>query len=500
MTSRPASPDLVVVGGGLAGITAALDAAAAGATVRLVERRRRLGGLTWSFSRNGFTYDNGQHVFLRCCTAYRALLDRIGMTAATRLQDRLDLPVLRPGGQRERLTRADAPSPVHLAGTLARFRALPPTLRAWSALDARALGALSPRDAATRGESFGAWLERRPGPPRGPALQSLWEPLLRATCNLPAAELSLALAARVVGTGLLEHHDGADIGWATVPLGQLHHTAPLQALHTAGVEVRLGEAVRAVTFDASDATPRIWGTDGDEPAPAVVVAVGSTAAGRLLPPGALAHDPARLGTSPIVNVQIVFDRPVLDVELAAALDSPIEWLFDRSRAVGAAPGQQCVGVSLSAANAWVGQRPAELVAEMLQALAALFPDAGRAAVLDAVVTKEPAATFAATPASELERPATRTRLPGVYLAGAWTDTGWPATMEGAVRSGADAARAVVVQAGGRVGNSGAGLPHRLGAAATTPTDSRPATSRHFAAIHGVVSRPDAGVTREEALA
>jgi len=500
MTARRPSPDVVVVGGGLAGITAALDAAGAGATVRLVERRRHLGGATWSFSRNGFTYDNGQHVFLRCCSAYRALLDRLGMTDATRLQERLDLPVLRPGGARERLGRADAPSPFHLAGTLARFHALPPALRAWSALDARALGALSPRDPATRAETFGGWLERRPGPSRAGALHALWEPLLRATCNLPAAELSLALAQRVVGTGLLEHHDAADIGWARVPLGELHHRAPLDALRAAGVEVRLGEAVRAITLDASDATPRIWGPDGDEASPAVVVAVGNTVAGKLLPPGALAHDPARLGTSPIVNVQIVFDRRVMDVELAAVLDSPLEWLFDRSGAVGALPGQQCVGVSLSAADAWVGRRPAALVAEMVQALTALFPGAGRAAVVDAVVTKEPAATFAATPASELERPGTRTRLPGVYLAGAWTDTGWPATMEGAVRSGAAAARAVVVQAGGRSGPGWPGVPREPGAASKAPTRSRVATPRHPAPVPVLAPHPDASPTRKEALA
>ena len=112
------TPRVIVVGGGLAGISAALDCAEGGLDVVLLERRSKLGGLTWSFERKGVWFDNGQHVFLRCCTAYRAFLNRIGGTDQVHLQSRLDLPVIAPGGRRFTIARTAAPSPLHLARSL----------------------------------------------------------------------------------------------------------------------------------------------------------------------------------------------------------------------------------------------------------------------------------------------------------------------------------------------------------------------------------------------
>ncbi|MBA3422003.1 MAG: FAD-dependent oxidoreductase, partial [Thermoleophilaceae bacterium] len=171
----------------------------------------------------------------------------------------------------------------------------------------------------------------------------------------------------------------------------------------------------------------------------------------LLPAGALA-DPGRLerlGESPIVNLHVVYDRPVTDLPFAAAVGSPVQWVFDRSDSSGLASGQY-LAVSLSGATEEITLRPDALRERFLPALADLFPGAHDARVERFFATREPAATFRAAPGVARLRPGARTRVPGLVLAGAWTDTGWPATMEGAVRSGLTAAEEVVTTlAGGR---------------------------------------------------
>jgi hydroxysqualene dehydroxylase len=185
----------------------------------------------------------------------------------------------------------------------------------------------------------------------------------------------------------------------------------------------------------------------------VISAVPPAAAERLLPPGALDLPPGwagALGAAPIVNVHEVYDRPVLDEPFAAGVDTPVQWVFDRTGPSGLhrvhpAPAQY-LAVSLSAADDVIGCPVAELRARMLPALSALLPAAQRARVLDFFVTREPRATFRPAPGSAALRPPAATGLPGLTVAGAWTATGWPATMEGAVRSG-EAAAAVVLGAG-----------------------------------------------------
>ena len=136
-----------------------------------------------------------------------------------------------------------------------------------------------------------------------------------------------------------------------------------------------------------------------------------------------------LGLSPIVNVHLVLDRKVTDLAFAACVDSPVQFVFDRTSSSGASSGQ-CLAVSLSAAEDYIGRGSSELVSTFLEALRDLFPAARDARVVDALVTRERAATFRAVPGTRALRPATRTAVPGMFLAGAWCDTGWPATMEG----------------------------------------------------------------------
>jgi hydroxysqualene dehydroxylase len=425
---------VVVVGGGLAGISAALSCADGGARVTLLEDRPRLGGATFSVEREGLWIDNGQHVFLRCCTVYREFLVRLGVENDVALQPRLDIPVLRPGGQVARLRRSGLPAPLHLAGSILRFGPLPRADRLRLGPAILALRRLRLDDPALDEATFGAWLAAHGQ--GASAIEGLWDLITLPTVNLPAAEASLALAAKVFQTGLLERADAADVGYARVPLQRLHGDAAHRALSAAGVETEL----RAKVSSIGGGTSVSW-SGGSLEADAVILGVPHDQATELLPPGALPAgvEPDRLGFSPIVNLHVVYDRRVTDLSFAAGIRSPVQWVFDRTSSAGLVSGQM-LAVSLSGAARYADRSTDELRAEFVPALADLFPAARGAEVVSFFVTREPRATFRGAPGTATHRPGPVTRLPGLYLAGAWTDTGWPATMEGAVRSGVAAAR------------------------------------------------------------
>jgi hydroxysqualene dehydroxylase len=434
-------PRIGVVGGGLAGIAAALAAADSGAEVVLFERRPALGGLTTSIRRHGLSFDNGQHVFLRCCTAYLELLDRLGARDQVFLQPRLDVPVLAPGGARASIRRTGLPAPLHLLGSLARYRHLSLRERAQLAGPALALRHLDPDDATLDNVSFGAWLTSQGQSER--AIDRLWDLIALPTLNVPAREASLALATKVFRTGLLDRSDSGDIGWATVPLAQLHGANAARALDAAGVETVLGAAVGSIDRSPSGSFTIVCGATRTA-VDSVVVATPPRVAATL---GAFDADVAeRLGTSPIVNVHLVLDRRVTDLGMAACVDSPIQFLFDRTASSGIAGGQ-CLAISLSAADGFIASGASELVELFTRALGDVLPAARKATVVDAVVTRERAATFRATPGVRTLRPRTGTEVPGLFLAGAWCDTGWPATMEGAARSGREAAAQALARSG-----------------------------------------------------
>jgi squalene-associated FAD-dependent desaturase len=447
---------VVVVGGGLAGITAAIALAEAGAQVTLLEARPRLGGATCSFTRDGLVVDTGQHVFLGCCTAYRGLLGRLGMTAHAPLQDRFDVTVLAPGSdpatpRRGRLRRTALPGPLHMLPALARYSFLSFPERAVVSRPALAMRRLDPADPALDAQRFGDWLAAHGQDDR--ARRVLWDLFSVSALNIAGDDASLALAATVVKTGLLGRNNAADIGIPALPLGELHGDAAAAALARLGAQVMTAAKVNAVEVsDDPDAGFRVRlahsAQAGQIAADAVVLAVPHEAAARLIPPGALpagtVESWAGLGASPIVNVHVVYDRPVTDLPFAAAVDSPVQWVFDRTRISGldcqAAGGKpQYLAISLSAADEYADVPAAQLRERFVPALAELFPAARDAAIMEFFVTRERRATFRQAPGTGRLRPRAGTRLPGLALAGAWTDTGWPDTMESAVRSGLAAA-------------------------------------------------------------
>jgi squalene-associated FAD-dependent desaturase len=429
---------VTVVGGGLAGIAAALSCADGGAEVTLVEVRPRLGGAAYSFERDGMLLDNGQHVFLRCCTAYRALLDRLGTASATTMQPRLSIPVIASGGRTEWLRRSSLPAPLHLASALARYGHLSIRDRLGAARAALALSHLDLNDDALDARTFGDWLAERGQ--SAAAVDALWNLIALPTLNLRADEASLAMAAFVFQVGLLNDASAGDVGYARLPLSEIHGEPSERALRAAGVDVRTGWRAERMDTTASGGFA-VTGADETLESDAAIVALPHGRAAGLIPDGAL-EDPSRLellGTSAIVNLHVVYDRRVTDFDLAAGVRSPVQWLFDRTTESGLQDGQH-LAISLSGADREAQMSRDELRDRYLPALHDLLPRARDARVERFEVVREHAATFRATPGVARLRPGARTRIDGLALAGAWTDTGWPATMEGAVRSGLAAAR------------------------------------------------------------
>ncbi len=433
----------VVVGGGLAGMAAAFALRERGEPVILLERRPFLGGRAFSFEDpgTGAVIDNGQHVLVGACDRLRAFLDRIGSRGAFRRQRRLSLPILDGRGRRADLAAAPLPPPFHFAAALLRYRHLDLADRRSVVTTIRELA----RPGAGREDdrSLGAWLADRGAPPA--AIDRFWEPIVRPALNIRVAEASLSLSAFLVRRALRAGPGAGALWLPTAGLSAAIGSPALAHLRAAGADVRLESRAAALEVSAG----RVAGVrlqDGSSiHAGRVICALPPEAADRLLRSAGAPTDHAVLGRSAIVNVYLWYDRPVLPVLFAGTFDSPLQWIFDRSRILGEDAGGWCVGVSLSAADDLV-DRPKETLADLLDdALGRLFPACGRARLERSAVVKEPRATFRAGPGTAARRPGPATRIPGLFLAGDWTDTGWPATMEGAVRSGERAAAAAMTR-------------------------------------------------------
>jgi squalene-associated FAD-dependent desaturase len=469
MTLSGSSASVVVIGGGLAGISAAIGLADAGLDVTLLEARPWLGGATCSFARRGLTIDNGQHVFLRCCETYRSLLARLGVTASCSLQDRLDLTVVSPD-RTARVHRSGLPAPLHLARSLAGYRLLSATERAKAAAAAVALQFV---DVERDDRSLAEWLARHGQDER--ARRAFWDLLSLSALNVGADSADLPLAAAAFSTALLAGRANADIGIPLVPFSKLHGGPATELLSQLRVTVRLGVRATAVRvgpaggYDVrlaygaqSGARSGVPGSGAGElpfereavyehgpteiNAAGIVLAVPAWDAAELAP-AALAEDAARwssLEPSPVVSLHVVYGNPVTQLPFAAAVDSPVHWVVDKTESAGLHSGQY-LAASIRAADAYVDSPVATLRAEMLPVLEQLFPAAAEAVVTDFFVTRERRATIAHLPGSYRSRVMAAARPQGFAVAGAWTDTGWPDTMEGAVRSGRAAADKIITE-------------------------------------------------------
>ena len=394
---------VAVVGGGLAGLAAALELVDGGADVTVHEARPTLGGAVQTLPERDDDPkpppDNGQHIALGCFTEYLRFLDRVG-EGQSYLRKRLALPVI---DERARVSSISPLGVLRYAHIPVRDRLrLPLTL-------ARLRAAQSRPD-----ETFGDVL-RRLGESET-SIERFWDVFIRPALNLPTNEVDAVAGLFTVRTALLGPRRNSDLVLPLKPLGWMHGDAAGRVL---GDRVRLDERVESLD---------------DLDADAIVVAVPPTESARLLGE----PDPG-LESSPIVSVHLLFDRPILDVPLAALIASDAHWVFDRGALTGhpAPDGGQYLTVVSSGVPELMDVRGRELVDRIGGELTERL---GGAELLWSRVSREPNATIALRPGTV--RPGVETSRPNVVRAGAWTDTGWPATMESAVRSGRAAAARV----------------------------------------------------------
>jgi len=403
---------VAVVGGGLAGLAAALELVDAGAEVTLLEARPTLGGAVQTLpQREGDPEpppDNGQHIALGCFTEYLRFLDRIG-EGGSYVRTRLALPVIAEDGSVSAI-KPSLPALVSYAHLPLRDRLRIPVVTA-------RCRTATPR----RGETFGALLRRLGA--SDAAVARFWDVFIRPALNLRTDEVDAEAGLFTVRTALLGPRGNADLVLPRRPLGAMHGDAAGRAL---GDRVRLGERVESLD---------------DLDADAIVLAVPPRESARLL-----GEPEPQLEDSPIVSVHLWFDRALLRAPLAAVLGSEAHWVFDRGALTGSRPrtGQYLTVVS-SGAPELLEIRGRELVERIAGQLGERL---GAAELLWSRVSREPYATVALRPG--VERPGRETGRAGVVRAGTWTDTGWPATMESAVRSGRAAAEHLLSTVDARV--------------------------------------------------
>ncbi|MEX0653820.1 MAG: hydroxysqualene dehydroxylase HpnE [Phycisphaeraceae bacterium] len=440
---------IVVVGGGLAGIAAALRLAEAGVAVTLVESRKRLGGRATSFvdPDTGEVLDNCQHVVMRSCTNLLDLYERLGVEDRFRWERAIHF--INAAGHIDTLEPDDLPAPLHLMRPMFRLQNLTASEK-WAIAKAMlAILQTNPRSRSRHAdETFADWLNVHRQP--AGAIEKFWAPIITSACNETPDRVAASHALHVFQEGFLFDDSASEMGLATVPLVELYDSVE-QRLRAVGGEVLTGASAERFDF-AHGQIKALRLTDGQElTADAYIAALPFDRLAKLTD-DAMAHADPRLArlndfeVSPILGIHLFLRRPdgqpVLTLPHLAFMQSPLHWIFNkglgrRHRDENGAPVdrvQHLHGV-ISAAHDWVDQ-PADAIRDMaLAELRKVLPAARDAELVHARVIKEKRATFSPRPGSDALRPAAAGPMANLYLAGDWTDTGWPATMESATRSG-----------------------------------------------------------------
>ncbi len=474
--STIASPATVaIVGGGLAGLAAGCALSEAGLRVHLLERRPYVGGRASSYEHpgTGEVVDNCQHVLLGCCTNLRHLYDQIGATRLVRWYD--ELTFIEPGGRASKIGLSSLPAPFHTAPSFLRAAAL--TWKDKFSI-ASAMLALLPRTPKDNGRPFLDWLKAHQQ--TSGAIRHFWEPVLVSAVNEGLDRVSLDMAAMVFREGFLKSSEAGRIGLPRVPLSELY-SAAAEYIRKKNGTVELRAAVDSIRSEGDQV--RLCAAGNELVADYAVLAVPFDSLAKLLPATSEADSlRAQLGgfeTSPITGIHLWFDREITRLDHAVLLDRTIQWMFNKSRILdyvapasrrralcavvprtepaGETPAlQPCdtpeskahhIELVVSASRSLLPQSRQEILSLALRELAEFFPEVNQAKLLKSTVVKEVHATFSALPGIGAHRPGPRSPWPNIFLAGDWTDTGWPATMEGAVRSGFAAAELVAAAEG-----------------------------------------------------
>ena len=440
-------PSVAIIGGGLAGISAACALADAGYRVELFERRPYLGGRASSYElpATGEVVDNCQHVLLGCCTNLIDLYRRFGVENQIRWYD--EITFILPGGKSSVLRPSALPAPMHTG----------PSFLASSVLDLKnklaiscALLALMPSLPPDANGDFQSWLLRH-----GQTKQSIdhfWAPVLISALNDDLDQVSVRYAAMVFRDSFLKSAEAGRMGLPAVPLSDLYGAA-ISYIEARGGHVHLRASVESIQASGDGVQISVGGetTETDY----AILATPFNAVEKLLPDTPamqpLRRQSARFRSVPITGIHLWFDREITPLEHAVLLERTIQWMFQKSKILHtrreAGETGSYLELVVSASKSIVDKPRQEIIDLALRELAEFFPAVREAKLIKATVVKEVHATFSPASGSDAYRPSHTTPFPRLFLAGDWTATGWPATMEGAVRSGYGAAEALAAASG-----------------------------------------------------
>ncbi len=447
---------VAVIGGGLAGLACAAALAPRGFRVTVLESRQRLGGRASSFvdPENGQLVDACQHVSMGCCTNLDHFLSTVGVRHFLAPQPRLHF--LTPNGKRSVFKADPWPAPFHLGRALFGAHYLTPTEKlrvAWGML-------AMIRESPAADPPLSDWLLAHRQTRR--TIERFWGVVLVSALNESVERLGLKYARKVFRDGFLRHRDGFVVHIPTVPLGRLYGDELRGWFDRHGVEVRENSGVRQLMIDdlrlmienravsSQSSISRLALRNGETfQADWYVLAVPFERVCDLLPEELLSREPyfgnvRNLTASPITSVHLWFDRPVMPLPHAALVDCLGQWVFNRGEAT---PGEFYLQVVISASRELRELGRDEIRDRIASELAGIFPSVKTAKLLRAKVVTEHTATFSAVPGVDRWRPPQASPIANLALAGDWTATGWPATMEGAVRSGYLAAEVILARSG-----------------------------------------------------
>ena len=457
MPPPSSQPTVAVVGGGLAGLAAACALSNAGFQVTLFEKRPFLGGRASSYEHpgTGEVVDNCQHVLFRVCTNLVEFYQRIGVADQIRWYD--EMTFIEPGGRTSKMKSSFLPAPLHTAPSFFGFSFLTTTDKLSVA---RALTSLTLTEQRDTGQSFQQWLDRH-GQTKN-SVERFWRPILISALSEELDRISISAAAQVVRESM-KSPAARQMGVPALPLtdlynaggeyirahgGVLHFREPVEgfAANAAGVQLQL----RSQQNDSKE------GRDFDF----LVLALPFEALDKILPQSAesapIREKISHFENSPITGIHLWFDRQISDLDHAVLLDRTVQWMFHKSRLQpmrtqngNAASEGSYIELVVSSSKTLIDKSRAEIVDLALKEVREFFPAARQANLLKSTVIKEVNATYSPRPGIDAHRPTPSTAWPRVFLAGDWTATGWPATMEGAVRSGYLAAEALAHAAGGK---------------------------------------------------
>jgi len=444
--------EVLIIGGGFSGLAAGVALSDGDRRVRLLEQKPHLGGRARSFldRTSGAVVDNGQHILMGCYHATIGLLTTLGTLGRVRFQPRLALHFLDRDGRATALEARDLPSPWHvLLGVLASgsfdFMEKLEVLRlggrlGWSKAPPRDAERLSVRE----------WLTQLG---QSEALQrNFWDLLCIAALNEDPSIASAALFQRVLRLALFSSPADSRLGIPSVGLSEVYADAAAAYIRARGGQVECGQGVDGLWVSGGECRGvRLTGGEQME-ADVVLSAVPWFQLAAVLPGELLRREPffaaaVSLRPAPIISLNLWFDRPITDLDFAGLRGGTLQWMFNKGKILGS--GGNYVSLVLSGAHRHIALTKEELLAAALAELGDFFPEAKTARLLHSLVLKERFATF--SPSAEVEelRPQARTPLGGFYLAGDWTATGLPATIESAVQSGYTAARAILEDTGGQ---------------------------------------------------